>query len=211
MSNSRKKRSASGTGLIKKSKLIISILLIIIGFWNIVRIQVSYEVSVMGYISIIFPAVAILYIPLYLLLVRPRKTKINTKPIKNYATINSITHSVLWALVAVSLLWICYILWYILSSNDIIAVLRWEFLRGWSFNLLVFGAIIILIASIFFAKKVMICTVIGYVFGFVFALILNTDTFDPNPGIYVNNAWVIWTISYLIFIIAGIIWEIASG
>jgi len=74
----------------------------------------------------------------------------------------------------------------------------------------VFGVIVIFIALIIFSMKLMICTVVGYACGFVFAVLFNTDTFDSNSGIYVNNDWIIWTASYLIFIAVGIVWEILN-
>jgi len=105
-------------------------------------------------------------------------------------------------------MWAGYLLWYFLDRNDIAVGLRWSFLRGWSFDLFIFGAAIIFIAAIVFAKKVMIAVPVGYIIGLVLAVLFNTDTFDPNPETYVNNAWTIWTGVYLVFIAAGIVWEV---
>ena len=119
-----------------------------------------------------------------------------------------IKYRIIWAIGSIALLWVCYVVWYLLRDN--IVVLHWEFLRGWSFDLFVFGVVVIFIATLKFSRKVMIGTVVGYGGGFVLAVLFNTNTFDPNLGIYVNNAWIIWTVSYIICIALSILWEIAS-
>jgi hypothetical protein len=54
------------------------------------------------------------------------------------------------------------------------------------------------------------CTVAGYAVGLLLAILFNSDKFDANSGIYTDNAWAIWTISFLLFIFVGIMWEIIS-
>ena len=201
----------------KKSPLVMDIVFILVAIfavWNILKIPSLIGFSIVGFFTIVIQAAAILYIPIYLLWIRPRRAKvINSKQYNENMKFGKkipIKERLLWAVGAIASLWICYVLWYILSSNDIITVLSWQFLRGWSFNLFVFGAIIIFIAMLTFARKIMISTVTGYAVGLVLAIFFNSDTFDPNPGIYVNNAWFIWTATYLIAIVAGVACEVVN-
>jgi len=83
--------------------------------------------------------------------------------------------------------------------------------RGqWSIILFLFGLIVIAIAAIRDSRKVMLCTVGGYIIGFALGMAFNWDTYHPErgPGVYTNNNWSIWTVSFLLFIAIGIIWEI---
>jgi len=48
----------------------------------------------------------------------------------------------------------------------------------WTFILFVLGLIIIITASIFDAKRILICTPSGYAIGFVLGMLFNTDSFD---------------------------------
>jgi len=87
------------------------------------------------------------------------------------------------------------------------------FLHGmgqWPIILFLFGLIVIAIATVRGSRKVMICTVGGYIIGFALVMAFNWDTYHPEraPGVYTNNNWYIWTVSFLFFIAAGIIWEI---
>ena len=79
----------------------------------------------------------------------------------------------------------------------------------WHFVLLVFGLIVITIATIIRSYKVMIATNLGYIIGFAFAIVFGRDTFDPtlNYPHSMHNGWHIWTVSYLAFIVAGIVVE----
>jgi len=80
----------------------------------------------------------------------------------------------------------------------------------WPIILFLFGLIVIAIAAIRDSRKVMLCTVGGYIIGFALGMAFNWDTYHPErgPGVYTNNNWSIWTVSFLLFIAAGIIWEI---
>ena len=79
----------------------------------------------------------------------------------------------------------------------------------WPFVLFVFGLIAIMISSIFDARKVMICTVLGYIIGFAVGMIFNVDGLDPGGGRTSNN-WYLWMNAMLIVMLIGVIWEIAS-
>ena len=111
---------------------------------------------------------------------------------------------------------ICWFLGTIVALGICFLLCRYVFwglhgMRQWTFILFAFGLIVILIAAITDARKVMLGTVGGYIIGFGLGMMLQTDTFHPDRGIYgdyTNNAWVIWTSVYLVFIALSIIWEV---
>lgn len=86
---------------------------------------------------------------------------------------------------------------------------RRAFSKEWAWVLFLFGFAIILIASCFYLKKVMVFTVFGYIIGFLSGLIFNKDGRDIG-GARTNNAWLIWTIVFLVIVTIGIIWEIIN-
>jgi len=75
--------------------------------------------------------------------------------------------------------------------------------------LLAVGLIALIVAAIFDGRKIMIFTIIGYMGGFVLGMLFNTDGVDQS-GARTNNAWWIWTVSFAVIILAGVIWEIVS-
>ena len=75
--------------------------------------------------------------------------------------------------------------------------------------LFVVGIVAVIIAAIFDGRKIMINTVVGYVGGFALGIFFGVDGVDQGGGA-TNNWWVIWTVSFIAIIIAGIIWEIVS-
>jgi len=77
----------------------------------------------------------------------------------------------------------------------------------WPIILFVFGLIGIGIAAIFDGRRLMVCTVVGYMIGFVLGMGFNWDTYHPErgPGVYTNNNWLIWTLVFLLFIGIGVI------
>jgi hypothetical protein len=76
--------------------------------------------------------------------------------------------------------------------------------------LLVVGIVAVIIAAIFDWRKVMISTVVGYIGGFALGILFSVDGVDQGGGV-TNNWWAIWTVSFLVLIIAGIVWEIVSN
>jgi len=80
----------------------------------------------------------------------------------------------------------------------------------WHFVLLIFGLAVTAVATITRTYKIMIATNLGYMIGFTFAIVFGRDTFDPtlNYPHSMHNGWYIWTVSYLGFIVAGIVVEI---
>lgn len=72
---------------------------------------------------------------------------------------------------------------------------------------LIIGLIVLSVVAIFDGRKVMICTVAGYIGGFAKGMLFNTDGVDSGGG-RTNNAWQIWLVSFIVIVIAGIIWEL---
>jgi len=56
----------------------------------------------------------------------------------------------------------------------------------------------------------MICTVGAYIIGFMLGILFNIDSLDQGGG-RLNNAWIIWTISFVVIIFIGVIWEMVSS
>ena len=79
----------------------------------------------------------------------------------------------------------------------------------WLIFLFVVSLIVLGIAAVIDSRKIMLSTVIAYIGGFALGLLLGTDGLDPGGGA-TNNWWQIWTISFLIIIIVGVVWEIIS-
>jgi len=114
----------------------------------------------------------------------------------------TIKNRVIWVVGAVVGLSICFLL------------CRYAFfwlhgMKQWPFALFVCGLITIIIGAIFGGRKIMICTVIAYIFGFMLGMLFNMDILDQGDG-RLNNAWIIWTISFAIIIFIGVIWELVS-
>ena len=59
-------------------------------------------------------------------------------------------------------------------------------------------------AAIFGNRIISVATVVGYMGGFILAMIFNTDGVDPGGG-RTNNAWVIWGAVLICAILIGII------
>ena len=81
--------------------------------------------------------------------------------------------------------------------------------KDWSVVLLIVGIIVSCIAAVFYRRKLIICTVIGYIGGFALGIILGVDGLDQGGGA-INNWWIIWTMAFVSLIFAGGIWEIIS-
>jgi membrane-bound ClpP family serine protease len=82
-------------------------------------------------------------------------------------------------------------------------------MKAWPLYLFILGIAVIAVSAFTHSGKVMIGTVVGYMAGFVLAMLLRTDGIDPGGGA-TNNAWIIWTFSFLLFILAGVVWEVVS-
>jgi hypothetical protein len=72
-------------------------------------------------------------------------------------------------------------------------------------NLLAFTSIFLLvIAAIFGNRIISAAIVIGYMGGFIIAMIFNTDDIGPHGG-RINNAWIIWGAIFLLSILIGFV------
>jgi len=118
---------------------------------------------------------------------------------------NELKTRILWALGAALALGIGYLL-----CGHVFLGLHG--MGQWPIILFAFGLIVIAIAAVFDARKVMLCTVGGYVIGFALGMLFHWDSYHPErgPGVYTNNNWSIWTISFLCFILLGIVWEMVD-
>ncbi|SNR91659.1 hypothetical protein SAMN05446037_1001401 [Anaerovirgula multivorans] len=77
-------------------------------------------------------------------------------------------------------------------------------MKSWSNTLAMVSLIIIVIASIVGRRILSVATVAGYMGGFVFAMVFNTDGIDPGGGA-TNNAWMIWSIVFIVCLLIGLI------
>ncbi|HCL03178.1 MAG TPA: hypothetical protein DHW61_12355, partial [Lachnoclostridium phytofermentans] len=66
------------------------------------------------------------------------------------------------------------------------------------------GVITIVISVIFRNRIIPIATIIGYMGGFILAMIFNADSVDQGGG-GTNNAWKIWGIVFILSILIGVI------
>ncbi|MCL2487211.1 MAG: hypothetical protein FWE80_00840 [Oscillospiraceae bacterium] len=78
--------------------------------------------------------------------------------------------------------------------------------KGWSGVLFVLGAVVLLISARFYCRRIMVSTVAGYMIGFILGIVFNAEGRDPGTTTW----WIIWTVSFLVFILAGIVWEVIS-
>ncbi len=77
-------------------------------------------------------------------------------------------------------------------------------MKQWSNLLAILSIAIIVIAIIFGNRIIPVATVVGYMGGFILAIIFNTDGVDLGGG-RTNNAWIIWGTVFVFSILIGII------
>ena len=77
-------------------------------------------------------------------------------------------------------------------------------MKQWPNLLAIVGLIIIVIASISGRRSLSIATLIGYLGGFILAMIFNADGVDQGGG-RTNNDWKIWGTVFIVSILADII------
>jgi hypothetical protein len=158
-----------------------------------------------GFLLIILQASAVLFVPIYLLWLRPKRLRHSVKSDDNQnKAVVSIKTRVIAGISA------CFVLFlsYLLCGH---ALLFLHGMRQWSVILFVVGLIVIAISAISNSQKVMLGTVAGYVVGFASGMLFGR-TYYVHVGddlwIPRHNAWQIWTLVYLAFIAAGIVIEI---
>ena len=78
-------------------------------------------------------------------------------------------------------------------------------------NLLAIAALVILLAA-FFTKKFRLSVMVslGYPASFGIGLLLHRSDVDPGGGA-TDNLWIIWAVSLLIWILAGIVMEMLAA
>lgn len=82
-------------------------------------------------------------------------------------------------------------------------------MKQWPNLLAILSIAILVIASIFGNRLITVATVIGYMGGFILAMIFNTDGIDLG-GEKTNNAWIIWGTIFGFSILIGFILDLIS-
>lgn len=77
-------------------------------------------------------------------------------------------------------------------------------MKQWPNLLAVIGITILVIATLFGNRIIPVASIIGYLGGFILAMILNTDGVDQGGG-RTNNAWIIWGTIFIFSILIGFI------
>ena len=115
----------------------------------------------------------------------------------------TILNKIFWTAGTAGALFVCFLLcrhiFYELHGN-----------KDWAFAMFIVGLTAIFISAFFGAKKVMVCTVAGYVISFIAGIVFNYEYDFIMDGVLQDRrytAWLIWTISFLVLIFAGILWE----
>lgn len=111
----------------------------------------------------------------------------------------SLKNRILWAIGSIIALCFFYIMFrYVFFDIHV--------MKQFPLNMLFLGLIVILVAAITYSRKVMICTVAGYIISFLIGMVFGSDYYQY--GTRYNNDWKIWMISYLFFITLGIVLEL---
>ena len=101
------------------------------------------------------------------------------------------------------------------SMIGLLAISYWIFryalfeihgMKQWPNVLAIVSLIIIIIAFINNRRAISMMTIVGYIGGFVLAMLFNTDGIDQGGG-RTNNGWIIWGIVFIVSILVGIILE----
>lgn len=102
------------------------------------------------------------------------------------------------------------------SMIGLLAISYWIFryalfdihgMKQWPNILAIVSLIIIIIAFINNRRTISMMTIVGYIGGFILAMLFNTDGIDQGGG-RINNGWIIWGIVFIVSILAGIILEL---
>lgn len=109
---------------------------------------------------------------------------------------SDIKRKILWGVVSIGCLGFSYLLCRF-------AFFQMHGMKQWPNTLALVGLIIIVIASIAGKRRLAIATVVGYIGGFVLAMIFNTDGVDQG-GARTNNGWIIWGCIFILSIIVGL-------
>ena len=121
------------------------------------------------------------------------------------------------ALIAVSMAGICG---FVLPNRDMATAIRvcrffltilasFFGLHGmaeWPLDLLIAGLVVITMSLITKKQVIAWFTAIGYLIGFFIGVLFHTEGFDPGGG-RTDNLWIIWTVAFMVCIIAGAIMQ----
>ncbi len=77
-------------------------------------------------------------------------------------------------------------------------------MKQWTNLLAMLSIFILIIATIFGNKIVSVATVIGYMGGFILAMIFRTDETSPR-GVRINNGWIMWGTIFILSILIGFV------
>lgn len=83
-------------------------------------------------------------------------------------------------------------------------------MKQWPVVLLMFGCIVLGISALLSRKWVSLFTSLGYSLSFAIGSFLQSDVPDAG-GVLSNNLWKIWTLSYLVIILLGIVFELINA
>ena len=82
-------------------------------------------------------------------------------------------------------------------------------MKEWPVVLLVSGGLIIVITMFFKCRYIPLFTSVGYLLAFIVGAVFQTDYTAPT-GERANSFWIIWTITYLCVIAAGVVTEVVK-
>jgi hypothetical protein len=77
-------------------------------------------------------------------------------------------------------------------------------MKQWPNLLAVVGITILVVAALFGNRIIPVASLVGYLGGFILAMILSTDGVDQGGG-RTNNAWIIWGTIFVLSILIGLI------
>jgi transcriptional regulator with XRE-family HTH domain len=180
------------------------IIVAIFAAWCVLKIPTLFGYTIKGFFVLSIQVASVLYVPVYLFLIRPRKVRhIKKKELVGKATI---INRGLWVVGTAGALFVCFLpyrhFFYQQHGN-----------KDWASVMFIVGLAAIFISAFIDTKKIMVCTVAGYVISFIVGIVFNSyhDVVVNGEVVSTNStAWLIWTFTFLVLIFAGIVWEIVN-
>lgn len=80
-------------------------------------------------------------------------------------------------------------------------------MKDWPDLLAILSIVIIVMASILKKRRVFVGVIVGYLGGFILAMIFRQEGFDAGGGA-TSNGWIIWTVFFLFSIALAILWSL---
>ena len=84
------------------------------------------------------------------------------------------------------------------------ALFQMHGMKQWPNLLAIIGITILVVATLYGNRIIPLASIVGYLGGFILAMIYNTDGVDQGGG-RTNNAWIIWGMTFIISILTGFI------